>query len=164
MRKHILWIRQQFYFYCLAHELYAIHRLCFPQIRRIAQGTKIYSISTKNFSECYIGLPSKPEQTKFLVLFVLFDYEKQQMRKHILWIRQQFYFYCLAHDQLAPRIFLNAILDCHQNLNRLKSRPCFALLTNVSPPSQSQIRNFLAMWMNGIQGNHTSVYWEFLTV
>lgn len=32
------------------------------QIRRIAQGTKIYSISTKNFSECYIGLPSKPEQ------------------------------------------------------------------------------------------------------
>ena len=30
--------------------------------------------------------------------------------------------------------------------------------------SQSQIRNFLAMWMNGIQGNHTSVYWEFLTV
>ena len=43
------------------------------QIRRIAQGTKIYSISTKNFSECYIGLPSKPEQTKIASLFRLID-------------------------------------------------------------------------------------------
>ena len=43
------------------------------QIRRIAQGTKIYSISTKNFSECYIGLPSKPEQTKIATLFRLID-------------------------------------------------------------------------------------------
>lgn len=34
------------------------------QIRRIAQGTKIYSVGTKNFSECYIGIPSKAEQTK----------------------------------------------------------------------------------------------------
>ena len=43
------------------------------QIRRIAQGTKIYSISTKNFSECYIGLPSKPEQTKIATLLRLID-------------------------------------------------------------------------------------------
>ena len=43
------------------------------QIRRIAQGTKIYSISSKNFSECYIGLPSKPEQTKIATLFRLID-------------------------------------------------------------------------------------------
>ena len=38
------------------------------QIRRIAQGTKIFSISTKNFSECYIGIPSKEEQTKIAAL------------------------------------------------------------------------------------------------
>ena len=43
------------------------------QIRRIAQGTKIYSISTKNFSECYIGFPSKPEQTKIATLLRLID-------------------------------------------------------------------------------------------
>lgn len=43
------------------------------QIRRIAQGTKIYSISTKNFSECHIGLPSKPEQTKIATLLHLID-------------------------------------------------------------------------------------------
>ena len=34
------------------------------QIRRIAQGTKVFSISTKNFSECYIGIPTKDEQRK----------------------------------------------------------------------------------------------------
>ena len=43
------------------------------QIRRIAQGTKISSISTKNFSECYIGLPSKPEQAKIATLLRLVD-------------------------------------------------------------------------------------------
>ena len=43
------------------------------QIRRIAQGTKIYSISTKNFSECFIGIPSKVEQTKIATLLHLID-------------------------------------------------------------------------------------------
>ena len=43
------------------------------QIRRIAQGTKIYSISAKNFSECYIGIPSKEEQTKIANLLRLID-------------------------------------------------------------------------------------------
>ena len=43
------------------------------QIRRIAQGTKIYSISTKNFSECFICIPSKVEQTKIATLLRLID-------------------------------------------------------------------------------------------
>ena len=43
------------------------------QIRRIAQGTKIFSISTKNFSECYIGIPSKEEQTKIAALLRFID-------------------------------------------------------------------------------------------
>ncbi len=43
------------------------------QIKRIAQGTKIYSISTKNFSECYIGVPSKAEQTQIATLLRLID-------------------------------------------------------------------------------------------
>ena len=43
------------------------------QIRRIAQGTKIFSISNKNFNECYIGIPSKDEQTKIAKLLALID-------------------------------------------------------------------------------------------
>ena len=43
------------------------------QIRRIAQGTKIFSISTKNFSECSIGIPSKIEQEKIAKLLSLVD-------------------------------------------------------------------------------------------
>ena len=43
------------------------------QIRRIAQGTKIFSISSKNFTECYIGIPSKDEQTKIAELLALID-------------------------------------------------------------------------------------------
>ena len=43
------------------------------QIRRIAQGTKIYSISTRNFSEVFVGLPSKSEQQKIATLLRLID-------------------------------------------------------------------------------------------
>ena len=43
------------------------------QIRRIAQGTKIYSINSKNFTECYVGIPSKEEQTKIASLLRLID-------------------------------------------------------------------------------------------
>ena len=43
------------------------------QIRRLAQGTKIYSISSGNFSECYIGIPSKAEQIKIANLLLAVD-------------------------------------------------------------------------------------------
>uniref|UniRef100_UPI003F67F308 restriction endonuclease subunit S n=1 Tax=Duncaniella muris TaxID=2094150 RepID=UPI003F67F308 len=43
------------------------------QIRRIAQGTKIYSISTKTFDEVYIGVPTKDEQAKIARLLQLLD-------------------------------------------------------------------------------------------
>ena len=43
------------------------------QIRRIAQGTKIYSISTRNFSEVVVGLPSRNEQQKIATLLRLID-------------------------------------------------------------------------------------------
>ena len=43
------------------------------QIRRLAQGTKIYSISSGNFSECYIGIPSKAEQSKIANLLLAVD-------------------------------------------------------------------------------------------
>ena len=43
------------------------------QIRRIAQGTKVFSISNKNFDECVIGIPLKEEQRKIADLFTLID-------------------------------------------------------------------------------------------
>ena len=43
------------------------------QIRRIAQGTKIYSINTRNFSEVFVGLPSRSEQQKIATLLRLID-------------------------------------------------------------------------------------------
>ena len=43
------------------------------QIRRLAQGTKIYSVSSNNFAECYIGIPSKAEQTKIAELLYKLD-------------------------------------------------------------------------------------------
>ena len=53
---------------------YAFSSLSFHhQIRRIAQGTKIYSINSKNFSECYVGIPSKEEQKRIADLLRLID-------------------------------------------------------------------------------------------
>ena len=43
------------------------------QIRRIAQGTKVFSINTRNFDEVYIGIPSKEEQTKIAKLLIAID-------------------------------------------------------------------------------------------
>ena len=43
------------------------------QIRRIAQGTKVFSISIRNFDEVYIGVPSKDEQTKIAKLLIAID-------------------------------------------------------------------------------------------
>ena len=43
------------------------------QIRRIAQGTKVFSISVRNFDEVYIGVPSKEEQTKIAKLLIAID-------------------------------------------------------------------------------------------
>ena len=44
------------------------------QIKRIAQGTKIFSISSKNFAECYIGLPTLQEQRKIAHLLSIIDH------------------------------------------------------------------------------------------
>ena len=43
------------------------------QIKRIAQGTKIFSINSKNFAECYIGVPSLQEQERIAHLLSIID-------------------------------------------------------------------------------------------
>lgn len=43
------------------------------QINKIAQGTKVFSISAKNFNELFIGIPSLGEQKKIVSLLSLID-------------------------------------------------------------------------------------------
>ena len=43
------------------------------QIRRLAQGTKIFSVLTKTLSECSVSLPTKDEQIKIASLLKLLD-------------------------------------------------------------------------------------------
>ena len=43
------------------------------QIRCLSQGTKIYSISPKNFKDISIGVPAKEEQSKIAALLRLLD-------------------------------------------------------------------------------------------
>ena len=58
----------------IGYKGYAFSALSFRnQIRRLAQGTKIYSISSGNFSECHIGIPSKAEQNKIAKLLLVVD-------------------------------------------------------------------------------------------
>ncbi len=53
------------------------------QIRRLAQGTKIFSISSKTFDEVFIGIPNKDEQTKIARLLHLLDERIATQNKNI---------------------------------------------------------------------------------
>lgn len=71
---HTIHGRDNKYLTILGYKGYAFASPLFHnQIRRIAQGTKIYSISSKNLAECYIGIPSKDEQSKIARLLALID-------------------------------------------------------------------------------------------
>jgi len=86
------------------------------QIRRIAQGTKIYSISTKNFSECYIGLPSKPEQTKIATLLRLIDERIATQSKIIEKLQSLIKGLAAQLTQSGtPNIRLCDCLECHSS-------------------------------------------------
>ena len=86
------------------------------QIRRIAQGTKIYSINTKNFSECYIGIPSKEEQLKIGGLLHLLDERIETQNKIIDKLESLIkgicnnYFLKLSHNREIKSIRLGDIL------------------------------------------------------
>lgn len=61
---------------------YAFSSLSFRhQIRQLAQGTKVFSISPKILSECYIDIPSKGEQLKISDLLSLVDKKIEVERK-----------------------------------------------------------------------------------
>jgi len=43
------------------------------QIRQLAQGTKVFSVSAKTFKECHVNIPSKNEQKKITTILSLID-------------------------------------------------------------------------------------------
>ena len=86
------------------------------QIRRIAQGTKIYSISTKNFSECYVGIPSKAEQTKIATLLRLIDERIATQNKIIEKLQSLIKGLAAQLTQSGtPNIRLCDCLECHSS-------------------------------------------------
>ena len=74
------------------------------QIKKIAQGTKIYSISSKNFSECFIGIPSKEEQSKISRLFALIDERIETQNRIIEDLKQ-------LRSAITNRIIYNLVAD-----------------------------------------------------
>ena len=83
------------------------------QIRRIAQGTKIYSINTRNFSEAFVGLPSKSEQHKIATLLKLIDERISTQNKIIKdWKKLKSAIYQKIFESLvAPTLKLGQIVE-----------------------------------------------------
>jgi type I restriction enzyme S subunit len=86
------------------------------QIKRLAQGTKIYSISTKNFNESYICITSKEEQKKISNLMYLIDQRIETQNKIIE--KYESLIKGISHlliDTQEPNVRLNDIVDCHSS-------------------------------------------------
>lgn len=83
------------------------------QIRRIAQGTKIYSINTRNFSEVFVGLPSMNEQQKIATLLRLMDERIATQNKIIEdWKKLKSAIYQKIFESLvAPTLKLGQIVE-----------------------------------------------------
>ena len=68
----------------LGYKGYAFSSKAFhDQVKKLAQGTKIYSISAKTFSECFVGIPSNKEQQKIAKLLSLIDKRIETQRSAI---------------------------------------------------------------------------------
>ena len=108
------------------------------QIRRIAQGTKIYSISTKNFSECFIGIPSKVEQTKIATLLRLIDERIatqnkiiEDLKKLKSAIRKKMF--SLLKDEYTESFEINQLLDYEQPTAYIVANDEYSTDTSLTP-------------------------------
>ena len=108
------------------------------QIRRIAQGTKIYSISTKNFSECYVGIPSKAEQTKIATLLRLIDERIatqnkiiEDLKKLKSAIRKKMF--SLLKDEYTESFEINQLLDYEQPTAYIVANDEYSTDTRLTP-------------------------------
>jgi len=80
------------------------------QIRRIAQGTKVFSISVRNFDEVYIGIPSKEEQTKISKLLTAIDKRIATQNKIIEDVK-------LLKSAIIDYIFNNDVLSVRKRIH-----------------------------------------------
>ena len=86
------------------------------QIRRIAQGTKVFSISIRNFDEVYIGVPSKDEQTKIAKLLIAIDERIATQNKIIEKLQSLIKGLAAQLTQSGtPNIRLCDCLECHSS-------------------------------------------------
>ena len=86
------------------------------QIRRLAQGTKIYSINSHNFSECYIGIPCKEEQSNISNLLHTVDLRIATQIKIIEKLESLIKGLCQKLTQHGnPNTTLNEALVCYSS-------------------------------------------------
>ncbi len=56
------------------------------QVRKLAQGTKVFSVSIRTFNECYVDIPSQKEQLKISALLAKInqkiDFEKKLLTRY----------------------------------------------------------------------------------
>ena len=108
------------------------------QIRRIAQGTKIYSISTKNFSEIFVGLPSRSEQQKIATLLRLIDERIatqnkiiEDLKKLKSAIRKKIF--SLLKDEYTKSFEINQLLDYEQPTAYIVANDEYSTDTRLTP-------------------------------
>lgn len=59
------------------------------QVRQLAQGTKVFSVSIRTFNECYVDIPSMKEQLKISALLAKIDQRIDCEKKLLARYRQQ---------------------------------------------------------------------------
>ena len=90
-------------------------RVFHDQIKRIAQGTKVFSISNKNFSECFVGIPSKAEQSKIARLFSLLDKRIAVQSKLIEQLESLMGGIIERLTAQSPNVRIADCLECHSS-------------------------------------------------
>ena len=86
------------------------------QIRRIAQGTKVFSISVRNFDEAYIGIPSKEEQTQIAKLLITIDKRIATQNKIIEKLQSLIKGLAVAlTTKKKANIAISQCLECHSS-------------------------------------------------
>ena len=85
------------------------------QVRRLAQGTKIFSISTKILSECFVSLPSKDEQTKIANLLSLIDERIALQSKLIDRLKSLMDGIIDKVTARTPNVSIGECLDCYSS-------------------------------------------------
>lgn len=59
------------------------------QVRQLAQGTKVFSVSIRTFNECFVDIPSKKEQLKISALLAKIDKRADCERKSLAMYQRQ---------------------------------------------------------------------------